>query len=238
MIVGVLLAAGAATRFGGDKLLAELSSGQSVAELACANLRPAVDRLIAVVRPGASELAARLAAVGAEICVFADARQGMGASLAHGVRQASDANGWLIALGDMPLVASADARRIADALRAGVAIVVPEVAGRSAHPVGFSSRFRAELADLHGDQGARSLIARHADVVLRLPLDNVYCRVDIDTAEDLSRARQIFLQNADQVLSIRRRCASADSCAACDRNDGYGFGHMPLARIVFSDGEG
>ena len=41
MIVGILLAAGASTRFGGDKLLAELGNGQCVAEVSYANLRPA-----------------------------------------------------------------------------------------------------------------------------------------------------------------------------------------------------
>lgn len=194
MIVGVLLAAGAATRFGGDKLLAELSAGQSVAEVACASLRPAVDRLIAVVRPGADELAACLAAAGAEISVCAEATQGMGASLAHGVAQAPDAVGWLIALADMPLVATDDARRVAGALRDGAAIVVPEVAGRNAHPVGFSARFFAELADLHGDQGARALVERHTEAVLHLALDSPHGRIDVDTADDLARARRAFQQ--------------------------------------------
>lgn len=194
MIVGVLLAAGAATRFGGDKLLAELAAGQSVAEVACTSLRPAVDRLIAVVRPGADELAARLAAAGAEVSVCAEAAQGMGVSLAHGVRQTADATGWLIALGDMPLVATADARRVADALRDGAVIVVPEVAGRRAHPVGFSSQLFAELAGLQGDQGARELIERHAEAVLRLALDSPHGRIDVDTVDDLARARRAFLQ--------------------------------------------
>jgi molybdenum cofactor cytidylyltransferase len=193
MIVGVLLAAGAATRFGGDKLLAELSAGQSVAEAACAGLSPAVDRLIAVVRPGADELAERLAAAGAEITVCAEAGQGMGVSLAHGIAQAPNAAGWLIALADMPLVATADARRVAGALRDGAAIVVPEVAGRSAHPVGFSARFFAELAALSGDQGARALLERHAAVVLRLRLDGSHGRIDVDTVDDLARAREAFL---------------------------------------------
>lgn len=194
MIVGVLLAAGAATRFGGDKLLAELCAGQAVAEVACARLRPAVDRLVAVVRPGADELAARLVARGAEVSICADAQYGMGASLAHGVAQVPDADGWLVALADMPLVATADARRVADALRAGTAIVVPEVAGRNAHPVGFPARFFVELAALSGDQGARALLERHSAAVLRLVLDSPYGRIDVDTVDDLARVRRAFRQ--------------------------------------------
>ena len=102
-IVGVLLAAGSATRFGGDKLLSELADGQCIAGIACARLRPAVDRLLAVVRPEATALAARLAAAGAEICTFAGADQGMGASLAYGVRQAPDADGWLARQSGLPI---------------------------------------------------------------------------------------------------------------------------------------
>ena len=42
LIVGVLLAAGAGSRFGGGKLVARLADGRGVAETACAHLLPAV----------------------------------------------------------------------------------------------------------------------------------------------------------------------------------------------------
>jgi len=192
MIVGILLAAGAATRFGGDKLLAELGNRQCVAEVACASLRPAVDRLIAIVGPNASELAARLAAAGAEICVFAGARHGMGASLAHGVAQAPDADGWLIALGDMPLVARADALRVADALRAGAAIAVPVALGRRGHPVGFARRFFAELTALNGDTGARAILTRYAADIVEIPVREARSWHDVDSGDDLEIARRLF----------------------------------------------
>jgi molybdenum cofactor cytidylyltransferase len=192
MIVGVLLAAGTATRFGGDKLLAELSAGQSVVEAACTSLRPAVDRLIVVVRPSASELAASLAAVGAEVRVCADAWRGMGASLAHGVAQAAEADGWLIALGDMPLVASADVLRIAAALRAGAAIAVPVASGRRGHPVGFARRFGPELAALDGDEGARALLARYPKDIVEVPVSDARTWHDVDTGDDLEFAKHLF----------------------------------------------
>lgn len=190
MIAGILLAAGSATRFGGDKLLADLGNGQCVAEAACASLRPAVDRLIAVVRPGADELAARLSAAGAEVCACADARRGMGTSLAHGVAQVAEADGWLIALGDMPLVAGADALRVADALRAGAAIAVPTASGRRGHPVGFSRRFYAALTALDGDLGARSILMQNAAEIVEIPVDGADSWHDVDTGDDLVIARR------------------------------------------------
>ena len=192
MIVGVLLAAGSATRFGSAKLLVELGDGQCIAEVACARLCPAVDRLIAVVRPDDSALAARLAAAGAEIGLFADAHEGMGASLAYGVAQTADADGWLIALADMPLVVSADALRIADALRAGAAIAVPVSSGQRGHPVGFARKYGTELKTLSSDHGARSVLARHPSDIVEIPVSTASSWLDVDSADDLVRARQLF----------------------------------------------
>ncbi len=184
MIVGILLAAGAATRFGGGKLLAELADGRCLAEHSCAALRPAVNRLIAVVRPGSDALAARLAAAGAEVCICADAGQGMGASLAYGVAQAPEADGWLIALGDMPLVA--------DALRAGAPIAVPVAAGRRGHPVGFAQRFATELMALSGDAGARTILASHAADIIEVPISDARTWLDVDTGDDLEAAKGLL----------------------------------------------
>jgi molybdenum cofactor cytidylyltransferase len=192
MIVGVLLAAGTATRFGGNKLLAELGNGLCVAEAACATLRPCVDRLVAVVRPGAIELAARLSAAGAEICVYAQADAGMGASLAYGVAQTAQADGWLIALGDMPLVASADALLVATALRSGAAIAVPVAYGRRGHPVGFAHRFFTELTALTRDVGARSILARHSAAIVEVPVSEPDRWHDIDTVADLDAVKQLY----------------------------------------------
>lgn len=195
MIVGVLLAAGSATRFGSDKLLGEVASGQCVGEIACARLRPAVDRLIAVVRPEAMELAARLAAAGAEICVFIDADQGLGASLAYGVKQACDAEGWLIALADMPGVAAADAVHVAAALRAGAAIAVPLADGRRGHPVGFAQKYFGALTALSDDQGARSILEENVQDVVEIAASPAASWHDIDTPDDLVRARPLFDQS-------------------------------------------
>ena len=79
-IAGILLAAGAGTRFGGGKLLAKLADGTTVGRRACANLVAAVPEVIAVVRPGDDELAEELAAAGARVTVCPDAQAGMGAA--------------------------------------------------------------------------------------------------------------------------------------------------------------
>ena len=89
-VVGILLAAGRGTRFGGDKLLAPLA-GECVGATACRRLLVALPYVVAVVRSDDAALAAALGAAGARIIRCADADDGMGASLACGVRATPDA---------------------------------------------------------------------------------------------------------------------------------------------------
>ena len=186
LIVGVLLAAGAGSRFGGGKLVARLADGRGVAETACAHLLPAVDRVVAVIpaQPGALEDALR--AAGAEVVRCDTAAPGMGVSIACGVSASANAAGWLVALGDMPLVPTSQHRLVADALRAGADIVAPVCQGRRGHPVGFAARFGDELRALEGDEGARAVLARHRGALLELAVDDDAGWQDIDTPSDLA----------------------------------------------------
>ena len=96
----------------------------------------------------------------------------MGASLACGVTAASGADGWVIALADMPWIAAATIRAIADAIASGAEIAAPSYRGERGHPVGFSRRHYAALASLTGDAGARSLIERCLDRVTWIDVDD------------------------------------------------------------------
>ncbi len=186
LIVGVLLAAGAARRFGGDKLMARLADGRTVAEAACASLITAVDQVIAVVpnQPGPLEECLRAAGAVTVRCAPGDA--GMSASIARGVGASADAAGWLIALGDMPLVPTTHHHLVAAALRSGAAIAAPVHKGQRGHPVGFLARFGPELRTLAGDEGARALLARNREALTGIAVDSADHWQDIDTPADLA----------------------------------------------------
>ena len=121
-IVGILLAAGRGRRFGGDKLQHLLPDGRPLAVAAADHLRPACDRLIAVLRPGSEALGKLLGAAGCETLVCADADLGMGHSLAAAIRATSDAAGWVVALADMPFIATGCHQKVAAALRNGASL--------------------------------------------------------------------------------------------------------------------
>lgn len=188
MIAGLLLAAGAGTRFGGDKLLHPLPDGTPIAVQAARSLLQGVDYGIAVVRPGDWWLAGLLEAAGLRTVFCPNAAAGMGASLACGIEAAQDADGWLIALADMPFVQATTVRGLADLLRSGAPIAAPCHEGRRGHPVGFQRDFFAALARLDGDQGARGLLAAHAARIRLLDCDDPGILADIDVPADLAEA--------------------------------------------------
>jgi molybdenum cofactor cytidylyltransferase len=184
-ICAILLAAGASKRFGSDKLLHPLAGGTPVAAAALANLRSAVPRVIAVVRPGAATLEHLLREAGATVILCADADDGMGASLSSAVSACSDVAGWVVALADMPYIRPETIAKIAASLAAGAAIVAPSYRGERGHPVGMSVRFRAQLEALRGDEGARSVLRENAGVVKLIGVDDPGVCRDIDTPADL-----------------------------------------------------
>ncbi|HEX7043107.1 MAG TPA: nucleotidyltransferase family protein [Burkholderiales bacterium] len=187
LIAGILLAAGESRRFGGRKLLHALPDGGTIGQRSAAALAAAVDRAVAVLAPDDAALAGLMQAAGVEVCYCANAREGMGASLACGVRATADADGWVVALADMPYVKPATAAAVADALRAGAPLAAPVHAGRRGHPVGFARAYYRDLIALSGDEGARRILRRDAARMLLLPVDDPGIHRDIDTPEDIPR---------------------------------------------------
>jgi molybdenum cofactor cytidylyltransferase len=109
----------------------------------------------------------------------------MGVSLAEGVRAASDAHGWVVALADMPYIRPDTVRVIARALAEGAAIAAPAYRGARGHPVGFARRFFDELSALRGDAGAREILHAHPDWVTLYEVDDPGVLRDIDEPSDL-----------------------------------------------------
>ena len=186
-IVGVLLAAGAGTRFGGGKLVHPLEDGVAIAAHAARNLVAAGLDVIAVVRPGDFPLADVLEQEGCQVTHCAESVHGMGHPLAHGVAATRDAGGWIVALADMPRLRVATIQAVAAALLDGAAIAAPFLGSERGHPVGFSARLRDELTQLTGDSGAKAVLQRHAREIRRIETDDPGVLLDIDRKSDLDR---------------------------------------------------
>ena len=186
IIVAILLAAGAGTRFGGEKLLHPLEDGVAIAAHAARNLLAATPDVIAVVRWGDFPLYDMLEQEGCQVTMFQGAARGMGASLAHGVAQARGADGWVVALADMPRIRSDTVKSVITALQQGALIAAPVHKGERGHPVGFGAALRNELLTLDGDQGARAVVERHRDSVQLIECDDPGVLFDVDRKSDLN----------------------------------------------------
>ena len=193
-IVGVLLAAGKGARFGGDKLLAPLprasrlaAAGTPIGIAAAIHLVAAVPDSIAVVRPHDTMLAEALRRVVPRVVDCPRADDGLGASLACGVSAAAEADGWIIALADMPWIEPATIAGVAAALASGAGIAAARCGGRRGHPVGFSRIHQAALARLSGDAGARSILEQHRRAIMHVDVTDPGIHADVDTLEDLHR---------------------------------------------------
>jgi molybdenum cofactor cytidylyltransferase len=183
-IVGLLLAAGSATRFGSDKLSHPLPHGVPIAVQAARHLLSVVPRVLAVVKPGADELLTQLKHEGCEAVICDDAAQGMGASLACAARAAGKADGYLVALADMPFVRASSIAAVRDALAIGTPLVAPYFRARRGHPVGIAGIFFEDLLKLKGDEGAKQLLAAHP--LKKIPVGDPGVIRDIDTPGDLT----------------------------------------------------
>jgi molybdenum cofactor cytidylyltransferase len=146
--------------------------------------------VVAVVRPGSTELIASLKSEKCEIVVCENAAEGMGTSLACAARAVAhlfpDADGYLIALGDMPFVRRTTIAAVRDALAAGAPLAAPYFRARRGHPVALAKLFYQELLALRGDEGAKQLLAVNERKIVKIPVGDPGVIRDIDTPDDLA----------------------------------------------------
>jgi len=189
-MIGILLAAGFSRRFGAsNKLLQVLPDGSPIALASAERLIKAIPLSIAIVRPENKVLAQLLQDAGLKVFFCTEQETEMADSLSAAIKFSAafseSSDGFVIALADMPYIDSKTAAAIASKLSEGASIVVPTYQGKRGHPVGFSAKFRAELENLHGDEGARSILKRYQEEITFLECDDSGILADIDTPADL-----------------------------------------------------
>ena len=192
-IAVIVLAAGSGSRFlaAEHKLAQPLGAstvlGTTLEHALASRLDVVVVTTAALAPIARHSIAARNVVVLAEVGADGAPGLGMGTSIASGVSASSDATGWLVLPGDMPLVRPETLLAVAARL-ADHPVVYAQHQGRRGHPVGFAAELYTELVMLAGDEGARRLVARYPSLAVDVPDAGVL--VDVDTTEDLTRLRQ------------------------------------------------
>jgi molybdenum cofactor cytidylyltransferase len=184
-IAGILLAAGNSNRFGTPKLTHPLPDGQQIGIQSARTMTGTVDDCFAIVREQDRRFADQLRRLGFNIVIQPLRDAGMGDSLALGVRATEQADGWLIALADMPWIRQSTLSKVVGSLKSGATLVAPHYRGERGHPVGFGRLYRSELIQLNGDAGARRVLADHPDDLQMLEVDDPGILRDVDRPQDL-----------------------------------------------------
>lgn len=179
----IVLAAGASQRLGEPKQLIQLGS-ETMLERAVRTCREAGCTPIVIVLGASAELIRKRCKLEDTVVVLNDEwAEGMGSSVRTGVNALDNSvDGCIIVTCDMPAVAPSHLREL---MHQGE-ITASRYAGRRGVPAYFPATAFDALTQLHGDAGARELL-KNANAV-QLPNGEL----DIDTAEDLLRAREIF----------------------------------------------
>ncbi|MEN8130316.1 MAG: nucleotidyltransferase family protein [Pseudomonadota bacterium] len=184
-IVGILLAAGQSTRFGSNKLLHRLTDGTPMVLASARHLNTVLTTTIAVIDDINNEVAKLLTQEGVQVIENPLASVGMGSSIACGVANNPDAQGWVIALADMPYIPETVIQAVVTGLEQGSDIIAPVYKKLRGHPVGFSARYAQALMQLHTDQGAHSIIQANSDSLVLIETTEQGVIVDIDTPESI-----------------------------------------------------
>lgn len=200
-MVAIVLAAGAARRFGPDapgpgglaaKLLAHHEGRPLVLAPVLAALAAGVDRVRLVVPRPDPELALVVAVASGgdgrvELVASPERDAGLSRSLAAGVADLADDEDVavvVVLLGDVPDVTATTIGRVVLAAREGATVARAHYADGPGHPVAFARASLAALARLEGDVGARDALERLGAVDVEVPGS---APADVDTPADLAR---------------------------------------------------
>jgi molybdenum cofactor cytidylyltransferase len=181
----IVLAAGASTRFGSPKQLVRVAGRPLMHTAVARATEVAGSAVIVVLGAGAAQLAPLLTHSPATIVINREWREGMASSIRAGVAKLpSSCNAVLLMLADQAAVTAEDLKRLAGAWRRQ-----PEYIAAARHgtttgvPAIFPRSAFSDLTALRGDIGARMVLQRNPDRVVRVAMPSA--AIDLDTPEDL-----------------------------------------------------
>jgi len=181
----IVLAAGESSRFGSAKQLVRIGDRPLLTVMAGRAAEVVGHALIVVLGARASELAPLLRHSPGSVVINRDWREGLASSIRAGVaRLPASCAGVMLVLADQACVTAEDLARLAGAWRRQ-----PQHIAAARHgailgaPAIFPQHLFGELSELKGDVGARALLRRHTDRLVKVPMPSA--TLDLDTPDDL-----------------------------------------------------
>ena len=186
-VYAVVLAAGTATRFGSAKQLAIVGDRPMVTHAAETAAHACGDRMLLIAGRESGSVARACQGLPGFIAVNDDYANGIGTSIASAANRLQYvADAILITLADQPLVTATHLLALINAWNGDAdAIVATGFASTSGPPALFARACFGDLANLRGDNGARSLLSDPRFSLTTVDFEPA--AIDVDTPDDLRR---------------------------------------------------
>jgi len=191
-VAGIVLAAGASTRMGENKLLFELDGEPLVRRAVRRAVTAGLDPVIAVLGHEADRVRRELddLAPGCRIVVNADYASGVNGSLKTGMAALpATAAAVVVLLADMPFVTSEMVATLVARYRATTApLVISDYEGVHAPPNLYDRALFPELRTMEGEGCGKVVVRRHSAEAVAVAWPAV-ALTDLDVPEDYERVR-------------------------------------------------
>ena len=184
-LYAIVLAAGASTRFGSAKQLVRLAGRPLLHTVVTRASEVTGNALIVVLGSGAAQLAPLQKHSPGSMVINQEWREGLASSIRAGVaRLPAACSAVMLLLADQAAVTAEDLKRLAGSWRKQPQHMAAALySGSCGAPAIFPRSAFRSLSELRGDTGARALLVRNPDRVVRVPMPSA--AVDVDTPEDL-----------------------------------------------------
>lgn len=188
-MTGVVLAAGTSSRLGQPKQLLDFHGRPLLQHAVDAMEASGLFDVVLVLGHRADEIRAAVElGPGTRVAVNPDYAQGQATSLRTGLRAAGETSqAVVVILGDQPGVTGLMVRTVVETyLATGSKIVQASFRGKPNHPTLFDRELWPELEAVEGDQGAREILKKHPEMLVRVQFDRDV-PPDLDTWADYER---------------------------------------------------
>src|SRR5215475_1293952 len=188
-VSGLVLGAGASSRFGQPKQLLPFRGGALLGwVINQAERAMGLDEVVVVLGRAADEIREKVVFGNAKVVENPVFGEGCASSYRVGIGALDPGSeAIMILLGDQPGVDPETINRVADEWRQGAGqIALASYQGRMGHPMLFAKPLFDKLVGLHGDKAAWKLVDANPGLVRVIPFDRPFPE-DIDTVEDFQR---------------------------------------------------
>lgn len=199
-ISAIVLAAGLSSRMEGQqKLFLPYRKRTILEHMVTELLASLVEEIIVVSSPLTHDQIERMslaclpAGKGITLVSNPDHKQGMTTTIQCGVKStASDSDGLMICLGDMPRISTAEYDQLIKSFDSSHAedsksILLPFHKGQKGNPVIFSSTYLQAILAHQDMEGCRGIVQSNLSHLIKVSMETDHVLVDVDTPRDYSQ---------------------------------------------------